>query len=264
MPPQSTAACVMCGQPFVPAEARNGDRAYRYCSDACRRARSGTGRAERIAREMGFSDAADAIRTLYVKRLMTVEEVSTELGVGRRSIQAIMQASGIRQRDFSEQNSLKMRKLDYDARIAQTAASRAVITGRKRSHEDLCRRALGKQRNAVLSDDEAEIMAAFYEAGLHPIPLYAVDKYNVDFAFAEVRLAVEYHGGNWHNTRKKREHDAAKARYLAEQGWTLLVFPRLYRPISYKIRGGNKSVKLAALVAKVQRTLAHLTPPTAG
>lgn len=261
MPPKSTSTCVMCGQPFVPAENRKGDRAIRYCSTQCRRATSGHGKAERVARELGFADAESAIRQIYTRDLRSVQDAADKLGVGRLTVQAIMRSHNIRQRTTAEQRAIDLREMDYETRLQMTANSRAIITGRRRSHEDLCRRAQGKQRTAVLSDDEAEIMAAFYEAGLHPIPLYAIDKFNVDFAFPEVKLAVEYHGGNWHNTRKKRESDAAKARHLAANGWTLLVFPRLYRPISYKIKGGNKSVKLPALVAKVQRTLTHLTPP---
>lgn len=258
---KSTPVCVICGQPFEPTHKRRGDRAQRYCSDTCRQARYGAPLAERNARSLGFDDAASAIREMYSRDFLSIQEVADRLNVGRRTVQQIMVDSGIRQRTMAEQKAIDVRKMDYDARMAMTANSRAIITGKRRSHDDLCRRALGKQQKAILSDDEAEIMAALYEAGLHPIPLYAVDKFNVDFAFPDIKLAVEYHGGNWHNTRKKRDSDAAKARLLAAEGWTLLVFPRLYRPISYKIRGGNKSVKLDALVAKVERAVRHLSPP---
>lgn len=258
---QFTVVCRECGVTFTKRVHRTGDPPPVFCSRACRWASGGLSGAERAALALGHDDAASAIRVFYHRETLNVGDVAARLGVGRQTVLAIMRANGIRQRTAAEQKAIDLRHMDYDARMAMTAASRSVITGKRRSHDDLCRRALGKQRKAILSDDEAEIMGAFYEAGLHPVPLFAIDKYNVDFAFPDARLAVEYHGGNWHNTRKKREADADKARFLAAAGWTLLVFPRLYRPLPYKVRGGNKSVKLDALVAKVERTLNHLSPP---
>lgn len=87
--------------------------------------------------------------------------------------------------------------------------------------------------------------------GLHPVPLFAIDKYNIDFAFPEIKLAVEYNGGNWHNQPEKLVGDAIKAEYLAAMGWSLLVFPRLKKP--RRVDSGNASIELKTLLSTVQR-----------
>jgi very-short-patch-repair endonuclease len=131
--------------------------------------------------------------------------------------------------------------LPPEQRNAMISAAQAKVRGMKRSHDDLCKRARTKQERAQLSGDESEIMAAFDAAGLHPIPLYAVEKFNIDFAFPDAMLAVEYHGGNWHNSTAKRAQDERKAAFLNERGWTLLVFPRLGKQsageIAEQVRG---------------------------
>jgi len=97
-------------------------------------------------------------------------------------------------------------------------------------------------------------MSAFHAAGLYPISLFAVDKFNVDFAFPAEKVAVEYHGGNWHNTKTKQAQDSRKADYLRGQGWALLVFPRLDKPQAND--AGNRRVTADDLVSQ---TLTALT-----
>lgn len=121
------------------------------------------------------------------------------------------------------------RALPEEERQRRTAGAHDAVRGMKRSAADLEKRARTKQERAQLSGDEAEILAAFQVAGLHPVPLLAFGKYNIDFAFPEQRVAVEYHGGGWHGTPAKREQDANKAESLRAAGWTLLVYPSLYR-----------------------------------
>lgn len=128
-----------------------------------------------------------------------------------------------------------VRSLPAADRAATTAKAVAQIRGRKRSEADLCKRASTKQAWAKLSGDEAQIMAAYRAAGLSPIPLYAVGKYNIDFAFPDHMVAVEYQGGNWHNLPHKREQDANKAAFLMDQGWHLLTFSRLAKTGSTEI-----------------------------
>ena len=142
------------------------------------------------------------------------------------------------------------RALPAEERAALMASATAKIRGSKRSHEDLCKRAATKQARAVLSGDEAEIMAALNARGLVPVPVYAVDKYNIDFAFPDAMVAVEYNGGNWHNTPKKVAEDEVKAAFLNANGWTLLVFPRLAK--RRRVDSGHARILLADLVAQVE------------
>lgn len=141
------------------------------------------------------------------------------------------------------------RALPPDQRAALMVEATNRIRGTARSHADLCKRARTKQERAALSGDEAEIMAALVAAGFAPVPLLAIDKFNVDFGFPDRRIAVEYHGGNWHASPKKRAQDERKAAFLREAGWTLLVFPRLDRP--RRNDSGNNRINLADMVRRI-------------
>lgn len=145
--------------------------------------------------------------------------------------------------------------LTPDERAALMAKATSRITGSKRSHDDLCKRARTKQERGVLSGDEAEIMDGFIAAGLNPIPLYAVDKFNIDFAFPDERVAIEYHGGNWHNTAEKRTQDERKRRYLESIGWTVRAFPRIDKPQANN--AGNERITVSELVRVVAALLHH-------
>lgn len=116
-----------------------------------------------------------------------------------------------------------MERLSYEEKLAITAASRAIITGKKRSHEDLCKRAIGKQRNAKPSKYEAALLAALRERGISPVLHFAFDKFNIDLALPSDRLAIEVDGGNWHRTqRRKMEADQRKQSLLEQEGWAIV------------------------------------------
>jgi very-short-patch-repair endonuclease len=149
--------------------------------------------------------------------------------------------------------------LEPEQRAALMANATAHIRGAKRTHQDLCNRAVGKQRTAKLSGDESVIFDALVSNGLHPVPLLAVDKYNIDFGFADARLAVEYHGGNWHNTPAKRAQVEAKRSFLTANGWRVLEVPRLDKPQANN--AGNRRMQVGEIVAMVQ---AHLSPHQRG
>lgn len=150
------------------------------------------------------------------------------------------------------------RSLPSEERAALMAEATKRIRGAKRSYEDLCKRAQGKQRNAKVSGDEAEILAALNAAGLHPVPLLAIGKYNIDFGFPDAMLAVEYNGGNWHNSPAKKEADASKRAFLESEGWHLVVFPRLARERRSR-DSGNARIELDELVRQVSEHVLSLT-----
>lgn len=187
------------------------------------------------------------LRFLYIDQDMTIGQVAKAIGVGHRKAKRLLLESGITLRTMSEEKRLRISLMTYEQRLSMTAAGRSVITGRKRSHDDLCKRARTKQDRAQLSGDELVILEAMHAAGLHPVPLLAVDKFNIDFGFADAMLAVEYHGGNWHNSAAKQAQDARKREYLEAHGWRVIVFPRIRKGN----RHGSRSIQVEALVKAV-------------
>ncbi len=137
---------------------------------------------------------------------------------------------------------------------ALMAGCRAATRGAKQSDDHRRKIAKTRQERIPLSGDESKIMAAYETAGLHPVPLYALDRYNIDFAFPEQKLAVEYDGGNWHNTPKKRASDERKEAFLRDHGWRLLRFPRIDKPQDNN--AGNERITLDEIVQLTRDALA--------
>ena len=80
----------------------------------------------------------------------------------------------------------------------------------------------------------------------------------VDFAFPDAKIAVEYNGGNWHNTPQKRACDEIKTAFLRQQGWTILIFPRLAKV--RQTNSGNERVPLKDLVQQVSAVVHSAIP----
>ena len=55
-------------------------------------------------------------------------------------------------------------------------------------------------------------------------PQYAVDKYRIDFAYPEYKLAVELDGHDYHKTKEQRSRDAKRDRKLNSIGWEVMRF----------------------------------------
>jgi very-short-patch-repair endonuclease len=71
------------------------------------------------------------------------------------------------------------------------------------------------------------IESKFYEAmtaqGLDPVPQYCIQGYFVDFAFPDVRLAVEADGAAFHSG-EARQRDRKRDWILGNAGWTVKRF----------------------------------------
>ena len=67
---------------------------------------------------------------------------------------------------------------------------------------------------------EHQLLLALREVGLEPQVQYGIDRFRVDFAFPEVRLAVEADGRAWHDA----DRDASRDRKLRSLGWEVVRF----------------------------------------
>ncbi len=74
-----------------------------------------------------------------------------------------------------------------------------------------------------MSPIEFKLYTAMLELGLSPRPQYGIDWYIVDFAFPDVRLAVEA-DGVFHRTEERRTKDKQRDWILRRNGWTVKRF----------------------------------------
>lgn len=166
---------------------------------------------------------ATTLKRLYLDERKSSTEIGAMYGVQSSVICRWLKENGIARRSCSEAKKLDMARWSYEDRLRITAASRKLFEGKERTPEDRHKRAKGVERKAKLSKYEATLLSALHDKGLHPIPQMAVGKFNIDLAFPEQLLAIELHGGCWHNTPKKRFHDEAKRAYLEPLGWRIIV-----------------------------------------
>lgn len=255
MPGQITKACAVCGVQFTPQS-----KAAKYCSRNCfgvtrrtlvmrtceRCGQSFQAKPSHVAQGKGRfcskSCAYQTARTLPDKTCEVCGATFRPYGAKYASRFCSVACRGVH-----------FRRLPPEQREAIMAPARAAIRGRKQSDSHRRKIARTKQEIGKLSDDERAILDAYHEAGLHPIPLYAIHRYNIDFAFPDQKLAIEYNGGNWHASPKKRESDQIKQEYLRANGWTVLTFPRLDKP--QPNTAGNTRIGVAEIVRQTQDAL---------
>jgi very-short-patch-repair endonuclease len=74
-----------------------------------------------------------------------------------------------------------------------------------------------------MSPIEYELYQAMRKEGLSPTPQFRIDWYTVDFAFPDVKLAIEADGFAYHSGNR-REHDHKRDANLRSAGWTVKRF----------------------------------------
>ena len=74
-----------------------------------------------------------------------------------------------------------------------------------------------------MSPIEFQLYEAMHRKGLSPVPQFCVHGYYVDFAFPEIRLAIEADGAAYHREARLRS-DHKRDWILGRYGWNVLRF----------------------------------------
>lgn len=105
----------------------------------------------------------------------------------------------------------------------KTKAAHEAIKGKKRSYEDLCRRALGKERTPPAMSRWEKNFSDWL--ALKKIPFTyskACGKYNIDFAIGN-SVAVELYGGAFHSEGRAVARLNERMKYLLDSGWNIYI-----------------------------------------
>lgn len=157
---------------------------------------------------------SDWLRRRYVSEEASYRDIAKELGINTRSIMRLIRAAGIT--PITPSVAAKRQILKNPENIKKCIAA---TNGRGASaNKAKVREANWKGR---LSQGEWRLYDAMTEAGLNPVPEMAFDKFNIDFAFIEAKLAVEL-DPRWHSSPEKKALDVAKDAMLTASGWTVL------------------------------------------
>ena len=74
-----------------------------------------------------------------------------------------------------------------------------------------------------MSPIEGNLYDAMCREGLSPTPQFRIEAYYVDFAFPDIKLAIEADGAAYHSDDRK-ERDRIRDSFLRRRGWTVKRF----------------------------------------
>lgn len=105
----------------------------------------------------------------------------------------------------------------------KTRACHAAVKGKKRSLDDLCKRAISKERNPPKPSRWETLFSDFLSAqGFDFTFSKAVGKYNLDFAVGD-SVAVELFGGAFHGQGRAAARLHERMEYLINSGWNVYI-----------------------------------------
>lgn len=149
------------------------------------------------------------------------QTLAVSYGVSRRAIAKRLKIAGIQRRTASEANSVMARRMTDQQRLDRAQSAHNAVRGTKRSFEELCKRALIRQkRQTHVSPHEKRIIQWLHDAGLSPIGQMAIGPYNADITVGSV--VVEVFGGSWHAYGSHVARAGKRLDYFLNQGWNLI------------------------------------------
>lgn len=158
-----------------------------------------------------------------VNEPLSVNVIAKRLGVDRGVITRRLKELNITPRNRSEAMFLRMQQTTPQERQLLTRKANIAIRGKKRTFEDLCKRAVGKQNIKYASALELKIIQHLAHFRVETIPQKAIGPYNVDIALADNPIAVEVFGGNWHASGRAASRFRKRFDYLINAGWLPII-----------------------------------------
>lgn len=105
----------------------------------------------------------------------------------------------------------------------KTRAAHEAIKGKKRSYDDLCHRAIGKERKPPKMSRWEFFFSDWLTANNIPFTYSkSCGKYNIDFAI-DNSVAVELYGGAFHSDGRAVARLNDRMKYLLDSGWNVYI-----------------------------------------
>jgi hypothetical protein len=169
-----------------------------------------------MARKWNLLDA-DYIVKKYISGI-SEKALSIELNATRGMIRRVLITSGITPRNRSAAMYQRMANATPKERSKLAEKAHDAVRGKKRSSEELIKRAISKQElMTYLGKGEEQLKNWIIERGEKVVPQLAFDRYNIDLAVGPV--AVELLIGSINPLVRG---DAKKIEYLCRHGWSVL------------------------------------------
>mgnify|MGYP001608697279 CR=1 FL=1 len=169
-------------------------------------------------------------------------------GCERSAIRRRLLEQGVSPRNRSAGMYVRMAQTSAADRQMLTAAAHASQRGIIRSWDDLCAKAIGRERAQKTTHGERLVAEWLRQLGLGSRPQRAIGPYNVALALDTSPVAVEIFGGNFHASGRHATRMLERTKYLLDQGWSLLI-----------AWTNGRAFPLTSTIAQPCLTLAQLT-----
>ncbi len=161
---------------------------------------------------------------------LSIKEIAEKYEIVRITLMRWCKKYGIKTRSISEDNKRRYAKMT-DAQKKEQVKN-ANIGIRNKFKDPLWKenqiRKIHEAQNFIRSKPELLFEKLINEKGYFPIAQYSKDLagFILDFAFPDIKLAIEIDGEYWHNLENTKKKDRRRNYYLeVKKGWEVIHIP---------------------------------------
>lgn len=223
--------CPICKKEFK-ARMNHGKRQV-VCSKECFSVyMSKTKSLKQLAEELGTDEkgAMQIIDKEHNVDNMTIKAIAKKHGLVRISLMRWCKKYGIKTRTISEDNQRRYSTMTKEEKREQVRSANIGI--REKFKDPIWKenqiRKVHEAQNYCISAPERLFQKLINEMGYFPIAQYSegMAGFMIDFAFPEIKLAIEIDGEYWHNLESTKKRDRRKDYFLKnKKGWELIRIP---------------------------------------
>lgn len=223
--------CPICGKEYKAKKYRNKRQVV--CSRKCGYSLLyPKGTLEYISKQNGMTEKQfmDLIDKEHNQNNLTIKAISEKYGIVRITLMRWCKKYGIKTRTISEDNHRRYAGMTKEQIKAQTKKAnegiRELFKNPKWKEEQI--KKVMEAQNYVRSAPELLFEKLINENGYFPIAQYSegMAGFMIDFAFPEIKLAIEIDGEYWHNLEKTKIKDRRRNYFLGvKKGWEVIHIP---------------------------------------
>ena len=223
--------CPICKKEFKAKKSH--EKRQICCSFECSKVyRAKTKSLEQLAEELG-TDVKGVLQIIDKEHNvdnMTIKAIAEKHGLVRISLMRWCKKYGIKTRTVSEDNHRRYANMTKEQIKAQTKKANEgirILFKNPKWKEEQIKKVLSVQ-NYHSSNAEELFYNLIIEKGYIPERQYMQDMcgFALDFAFPEIKLAIEIDGEYWHNLEKTKIKDRRRNYFLGvKKGWEVIHIP---------------------------------------
>lgn len=226
--------CVVCGKGYYKHPSNTSSKC---CSKACKEELGfRNGKFSLIpycnAKKISVEEFIKQIDKMHNEEMKTIKQIAEELGIVRISLMRVCKIYGIKTRTVAEDNYRRYAKMTEEQKKEQTKKANKGIRKLFKNpqwKENQMRKVMEAQ-NFIRSSPELLFEKLLNEKGYFPKVQYTegMAGFIIDFAFPEIKLAIEIDGEYWHSLENIKKRDRCKNYFLnVKKGWELIRIPAL-------------------------------------